>query len=123
MNAAPIMLQNKHTLRAYDGTKLFYEATRAHDLSLMLLDRDVKAGLEHAYRENFDLVTGSLCMAWGPSTVKEVSPHVYCRTFADVDLYGMHKIDGVWCEDPATRRVVRIEIESDFTEQVRALEG
>ena len=117
------MLQNKHTLRAYDGTKLFYEATRAHDLSLMLLDRDVKAGLEHAYRENFDLVTGSLCMAWGPSTVKEVSPHVYCRTFPDVDLYGMHKIDGVWCEDPSTRRVVRIEIESDFTEQVRALEG
>jgi hypothetical protein len=117
------MLQNKHTLRAYDGTKLFFEATRDHDLSLMLLDRDVKAGLEHAYRENFDLVTGSLCMAWGPSTVKEVAPHVYCRTFEDVDLYGMHKVDGSWREDPATRRVVRIEIESDFTEQVRQLAG
>ena len=117
------MLQNKHTLRAFDGNKLFFEAVRDHSLSLMLLDRDVKAGLEDAYRQNFDVITSSLCMSWGPSTIKEVSPHVYCRTFEDVDLYGMHKVDGSWREDPATRRVVRIEIESDFTEQVRALAG
>ena len=117
------MLQNKHTLRAYDGNKLFFETTRDHTLSLMMLDRDVTAGLEAAYQRNFDVLTGSLCMAWGPSTVKEVAPHVYCRTFEDVYLYGMHKVDGSWREDPATRRVVRIEIESDFTEQVRALGG
>lgn len=114
------MMRNEHTFRAFDGNKLFFERTTDHALSLLLLDRGIKTGLEHAYCNNFDLLPNAMCMEWGPSTVKEVSPHVYRRTFADVDLYGMHKVNGAWCEDPSTRRVVRIEIVSDYSEEESA---
>jgi len=107
----------RHTIEVYDGTKLIFTAKRTQPFDLMLMPPDVRSDLERAYKENFDIACGSMCLAWGPSSCREEQPHVYRYTHADVTLFAMHKIGDSWREDVTTRREVRVDLISDHGQE------